>query len=229
MVDTSIKRRAELICRLLEQHYGTTATSRHLPPVDELVLTILSQNTNDVNSERAYVRLKRAFPEWTCLLNASTEEVEEIIRPSGFFRIKAQRIKAALTEIKRRVGQVDLSLLESMSTEDAKNWLTSLHGVGPKTASIVLLFSFGRTTLPVDTHVWRVTRRIGLVPWNATRERSQIILEQILDTNCIKSANHNLIRHGRAVCRARRPRCQECFLNKHCDYYTGLLRTVPRV
>ncbi len=219
--DTPIKQRAELICHLLEQNYGNIVSSRSLPPVDELVLTILSQNTNDVNSGRAYTQLKRVFPDWEDLLRAATEEIEDAIRSSGFFRIKARRIKDALSEIKRRVGKIDLSLLESMSTTDAKEWLTSLYGVGPKTASIVLLFSFGRPTLPVDTHVWRVTKRLGLVPSTATRESAQIILEQLISTECVKSLNHNLIRHGRDVCSARRPMCSVCFLKAQCDYYAA--------
>lgn len=213
-----LKKKAVRICKLLVKHYGDTIVDRKLLPIDELVLTILSQNTNDVNMYRAFESLKRAYPTWEQVMHAPTSELGEVIKSSGFFRIKAKRIKATLLEIKRRVGKLDLSHLETMHLIEATDWLTSLHGVGPKTAAIVLLFCFGKATLPVDTHVWRVTKRLGLIPENTSRENAQVLLETIIPTSCIYSLNHNLIRLGREVCRARKPTCTICFLVGNCEF-----------
>jgi endonuclease-3 len=211
--------KAERICRVLIAHYGNIIAERKMDAIDELVLTILSQNTNDVNMFRAYRSLKSAYPNWTDVLNAPEDELGQVIKSSGFFRVKAKRIKATLREVNERVGRLDLSHLEHMSTEDATKWLVSLHGVGPKTAAIVLLFCFGKATLPVDTHVWRVTKRLGLISEKATRESAQKALERVIPPSCIYSMNHNLIRHGREVCTARNPKCSICFLNDMCSYY----------
>jgi endonuclease-3 len=136
------------------------------------------------------------------------------------YNLKAKRIQTALREINERVGRLDLSLLETMELEEAKNWLTSLHGVGPKTAAIVLLFSFERPVLPVDTHVWRVTKRLGLIGDKVSREKAHVLLEQIMPRSCIPSLNKNLVQHGREVCRAQNPKCDECFLRDICNYYS---------
>ncbi|UCE10485.1 MAG: endonuclease III [Candidatus Thorarchaeota archaeon] len=202
--------------------YGSVVAERKLPPIDELVMTILSQNTSDVNMLRGFESLKTRFPTWEEVLAAPEELLADTIRSSGTFRVKAKRIKASLSEIVSRVGSLDLSLLEDMELEAARDWLTSLHGVGPKTAAIVLLFSFGRPVLPVDTHVWRVTKRIGLVSNSSTREKAQIELEQIVPGSCVYSINHNLIKHGREICRAQKPNCSSCFLKHECEYYTSL-------
>lgn len=207
------------ICNLLAANYGTTISDRATPPVDELVLTILSQNTNDTNSQRAYDKLSAAYGSWDDVLSAPEEELAEVIRSSGSYRLKAKRIKAALTEIMERVGQLDLSLLKDMDTEEATKWLTSIYGVGPKTAAIVLLFSFGKPTLPVDTHVWRVSKRLGLVPESTSRVKAQEKLQAIVPIECVYSLNHNLVIHGRQVCRAQRPLCEECFLSVVCDWF----------
>jgi endonuclease-3 len=203
----------------LISNYGDIIVERKMEPVDELVLTILSQNTNDANMFRAYENLKEKYSSWYDVLEAPDEELGEVIKPSGFFRVKAERIKATLNEILERVGKFDLSHLESMSVDDATEWLVSLHGVGPKTAAIVLLFCFDMATLPVDTHVWRLSKRLGLVPESTSREAAQQILEKTVLTDCIYSMNHNLIKHGREICKARKPRCDECFLNDLCEYF----------
>lgn len=217
---TELDDKAKEICRLLIANYGDTVVERKLEPVDELVLTILSQNTNDVNMFRAYDQLKKHYPTWEAVLDAPEDELGEAIKPSGFFRVKARRIQATLQEIQDRVGRLDLSHLESMSLGDATDWLVSLHGVGPKTASIVLLFCFGKATLPVDTHVWRLSKRLGLVPEATSRERAQQLLEGIIPSACIYSMNHNLIKHGREICLARTPKCQKCFLSPFCHYHS---------
>jgi endonuclease-3 len=219
MTSKRIRNKSAKICDLLIEHYGDIIHPNKLPPIDELVLTILSQNTTDVNSNRAFKNLKRRYPTWEEVLDAPQEGIADAIRSSGIFNIKAQRIKATLNEINQRVGKLDLSLLEDMGLEEAKKWLTSLHGVGPKTAAIVLLFSFGRPALPVDTHVWRVTKRLGLIAENTSREKAHILLEDVVPQNCVYSLNYNLVRHGRAICRAQKPLCSECILNKMCNYY----------
>ncbi|MHA2264640.1 MAG: endonuclease III domain-containing protein [Candidatus Thorarchaeota archaeon] len=216
------KQKIAKVCKLLVKHYGDTVVEKKLLPIDELVLTILSQNTNDVNMYRAFESLKAKYKTWDEVLVTSEEELAKVIYSSGFFRIKAKRIQATLKEIKERTGDLDLSLLEDMSKSDATNWLTSLHGVGPKTAAIVLLFCFGMPTLPVDTHVWRVSKRLGLVPMKTSRERAQILLEEIVPKSCVYSLNHNLVKHGREVCKALKPNCNDCFLNKICDYYEAI-------
>jgi endonuclease-3 len=152
------------------------------------------------------------------VLAAPTEDIGQVIRSSGFFRIKAERIKAALSAILERTGRLDLSFLSGMPVEDAKSWLTSLYGVGPKTAAIVLLFSFGMPALPVDTHVWRVAKRLGLIERNTSRERAHVLLEAMVPKTCVLSLNEHLVRHGREICLSRRPSCDMCFLSGVCDY-----------
>ena len=219
-VKTRLK--AKKVCDVLIRYYGKAVSVRKLPPLDELVMTILSQHTNDVNMLRAYESLKERFSTWEEVLNAPQEEIALFIRSSGMYNLKAKRIQTALREINERVGRLDLSLLETMELEEAKKWLTSLHGVGPKTAAIVLLFSFERPVLPVDTHVWRVTKRLGLIGDKVSREKAHVLLEQIMPRSCIPSLNKNLVRHGREVCRAQNPKCDECFLSHLCVYYTRL-------
>ncbi len=218
--DTGIvKKKVRRICKLLSDNYGDKIAERKLPPVDELVLTILSQNTNDVNMYRAFESLKNTYSTWEEVRDAPLDELGIAIKTSGFFRVKAKRIQATLKEIQSRVGKLDLSHLDAMSLPEATEWLTSLHGVGPKTAAIVLLFCFGKATLPVDTHVWRITKRLGIVPNDTSRENTQVILESVVPKTCIFSMNHNLVRHGREICKALNPRCNICFLSKSCDYF----------
>ena len=213
---------AKQICNVLIRYYGKAVSARKLAPLDELVMTILSQHTNDTNMFRAYEALKERFPTWEEVLNASQDEVALFIKSSGMYNLKAKRIQATLREINERVGRLDLSLLETMEVDKAKKWLTSLHGVGPKTAAIVLLFSFERPVLPVDTHVWRVTKRLGLIDEKVTREKAHVLLEEIMPQSCIPSLNKNLVRHGREVCKALNPNCDECFLSHLCKYYKSL-------
>ena len=152
------------ILDLLNAEYGTPSPRPHRDPLSELILTILSQNTSDTNSGRAFARLLAAFPDWRAVMTADVRSVEEAIRPGGLAPSKAPRIQAMLGEIWARQGSLDLSFLQSMLIDEARAWLRSLPGVGPKTAACVLLFSLGKPALPVDTHVLRVARRLGLVP-----------------------------------------------------------------
>jgi endonuclease-3 len=216
------KQKAERACIVLVRKYGKAVSDRKLPPIDELVMTILSQHTSDTNMVRAFASLKEKYVSWEQVLDAPQDELAEVIRSSGMFNLKANRIQSTLREINERVGRLDLSLLEIMPLQEAKKWLTSLHGVGPKTAAIVLLFSFGRPTLPVDTHVWRVTKRLGIIGQNVSRERAHEILEQVVPRDCIQSMNNNLVRHGREICKAQKPQCEICFLSDICDYYGSI-------
>jgi len=213
------RKKALVVCDLLIRQYGNRISERRIPPIDELVLTILSQHTNDVNMMRAFESLKKTYSTWEEVLEAPQDELGNVIRSSGMYNLKAKRIQAALREIKKRVGKLDISHLEDMDLEDAKKWLTSIHGVGPKTAAIVLLFSFDKAALPVDTHVWRVTKRLGLIEDNTSREKAHVLLEEMIPHECIYSLNNNLVRHGREVCRAQKPRCSECILSDTCTYH----------
>ena len=214
--------KVKAICKLLIREYGDIIVERALDPIEELVFAILSQNTNDINSGRAFKSLQSAYATWEEVLGAPHSELALVIRSSGPFRVKAERIQSTLAEIQRRVGSLDLSILEDMDASEAMDWLTSLHGVGPKTAAIVLLFCFEKPVLPVDTHVWRVSKRLGIVPNKATRVKAQSLLQEIVPLSCLYSMNHNLVKHGREVCIARKPRCEDCFLNKHCDFFQTL-------
>ncbi|MBD3406076.1 MAG: endonuclease III [Candidatus Lokiarchaeota archaeon] len=218
-VVSDIKRKASKICDLLIANYGETVSSKQRPPLDELVYTILSQNTTDENAEIAYQNLLVEFPTWEQVIEAPVKTIQNLIFPSGFYKVKTKRIKRTLKEIKKRVGKLDLDLLQEMEIEDAKEWLTSLHGVGQKTAAIVLLFCFRKPVVPVDTHVYRVTKRLGVVPDDYSNDSAQIFLEAILPRYCIFSLNHNLVTHGRQICKSRTPLCEECFLNHLCEYY----------
>mgnify|MGYP002681843683 FL=1 len=205
---------------LLEKEYGIPRPDEE-DPVDLLVKTILSQNTSDANSLPAFARLKRAFPDYESLLRAPDEAVAESIRRGGLAEIKAKRIKAALKKIKEEQGEICLAALAGMKKEQAMEYLLRLPGVGPKTASIVLLFAFGMPFLPVDTHVFRLSQRLGLVEEKANPEKAQKMLERIVPPNKYISFHLNLIRHGREVCHARGPRHEKCCLQGCCDYMRG--------
>jgi endonuclease-3 len=204
------------IIGLLAAQYDEPPQRSRRDPLDELVLGVLSQNTSDVNSGRAFARLKSAFPDWQSVLASDRQQVEEAIRPGGLAPTKAVRIQALLAEVVERRGRFDLSFLADLPLEEAKSWLWSLPGVGPKTAAVVLLFSLGRPAFPVDTHVHRVLRRLGLVPAKASATRAQELVEPRLAPAEVYPFHMYLITHGRRTCLARRPRCRECHLGQRC-------------
>jgi endonuclease-3 len=183
-------------------------------------MTVLSQHTSDRNTERAFASLRARFPSWDDIRLAPTEEVATAIRSGGLAAIKAPRIQAILERIIIERGTLDLHHVARLPLDAAKRWLVSLPGVGPKTAACVLLFSFGRPALPVDTHVHRVSRRLGLIESGVSAERAQELLEARLggDRDRVYAFHLNLIAHGRAICRARVPRCEGCCLAGCCDY-----------
>ena len=203
---------------ILEKEYGVPQPDE-IDPVDLLVMTILSQNTSDTNSLRAFALLKSAFCDYEEVLAASDDAVADAIRPGGLAEIKARRIKEALVRIKLDAGAITLSFLADMGKEEAMAFLISLPGVGPKTASVVLLFAFSMPFLPVDTHVYRVSRRLGLLAEDVRPEKAQPILERLVPVEKYLSLHLNLITHGRLICRARGPRHEECALRNCCGYY----------
>jgi endonuclease III len=210
--------KVEACIKILEDLYGEPKAEK-ISPVDLLVITILSQNTSDANSLRAYGNLRRAYPYFETMMNVPANELADKIRVGGLSEKKARRIKDALARIQEDFGTITLEPLREMGLDEAKRYLLSIKGVGPKTASVVLLFAFGKPTLPVDTHVYRVSRRLGLVPEKASVEVAQRILERITPTGEYFSFHVNMIRHGRKACRARKPLHQECGLRDFCDCY----------
>ncbi len=204
--------------KLLEA-YGKPTWRPHLDPVSELVSTILSQNTNDVNRDVAYDRLRARLPTWEQVRDADAEEVIEAIRPAGLANQKGPRIQEALGFITEERGGLELDFLADWPVEEAKEWLSSINGVGPKTAAIVLLFSLGRPAFPVDTHVHRVTKRLGLIGPQVSREKAHNELELLVAPADYYTFHLNVIRHGRQVCSSRKPHCEVCTLRELCDFY----------
>ena len=205
--------------RRLLAEYGEPAWRPHLDPVSELVSTILSQNTNDDNRDVAFERLRSQFPTWQQVRDADADAVIEAIRPAGLANQKGPRIQEALRRITQERGELELDFLAGWPVEDAKDWLNSINGVGPKTAAIVLLFSLGLPAFPVDTHVHRVTKRLGLIGPKVSREKAHEELESLVPEEDYYSFHLNLIRHGRETCTSRNPKCDECALRDLCDYY----------
>jgi endonuclease-3 len=224
MSDTQpeLQAKTEEIHRRLREMYGEPAWRPHLDPVSELVSTILSQNTNDVNRDVAFDRLRDQLPTWEQVRDAEVDVVVEAIRPAGLANQKGPRIQEALRFITQERGELSLDFLADWPVEEAKSWLTSIKGVGPKTAAIVLLFSLGRPAFPVDTHVHRVTKRLGLIGPRVSRERAHDQLEDLVPPANYYAFHLNLIRHGRQVCASRKPRCPDCPMRDLCDYYSQL-------
>jgi endonuclease III len=202
----------------LRSYYGVPHNEPHRAPLDELVLTVLSQNTNDRNRDVAYERLRDRFPEWTAVARAPEAEIEEAIRPGGISKVKAHRIKAMLGAIEAERGSLDVGFLADAPRDQALEFLESLPGVGRKTAACVLLFSFDRPELPVDTHVYRVASRLGLIRARASFEQAHDALQRATDPADVYELHVNLIRHGRRLCKARAPACPQCPLLGLCPY-----------
>ena len=205
--------------RLLE-FYGYPEWRNPLPPVDELVSTILSQNTNDANRDRAYQALRAAFPTWEAVRDADSTAVIAAIRPAGLANQKGPRIQQVLREITLQRGDLDLGFLADLSTEEASQWLLQFKGVGPKTTAIVLQFSLGKPAFPVDTHIYRVSGRLGLRPAKCSAEEAHPLLASLLPPETYYPAHLNIIRLGREICQARKPQCPRCPLQDLCVYYT---------
>jgi endonuclease III len=210
-------RRVRAILVRLRKHFGELVPPRSVDPLDELILTVLSQHTSDLNAGRAFAELRAAFPGgWASVVGAPTEGVADAIRSGGLADTKAPRIQAILREVKQREGAYDLSRLTEMTDREARDYLTALPGIGPKTAAVVLSFALGRDALPVDTHVHRVSRRLGLIPPRTSAERADRILHALVPEGLRTSLHVGLIRLGREICRAPVPRCRQCPLKDLC-------------
>lgn len=213
-----LRQKAMEVYRRLLKVFGEPVWRQPLSPIDELVSTILSQNTNDRNRDMAFDRLKKEFPRWEDVLAAPVEKIITAIQIAGLANQKGPRIQQVLREILIERGNLDLSFLNGMPVEEAKQWLLKFKGVGPKTASIVLQFSLGRPAFPVDTHIYRVSGRLGLRPEKMTVEDAHPWMESIFPPETYYAGHLNIIRLGREICQARKPRCAVCPLNDICDY-----------
>ena len=209
----SDRKRLLEIARRLEARYGPIPWRSHGDPLDVLIATILSQNTNDGNRDRAYKSLKARFADYESMASAPVEELAEAIRPAGLHRQKAERIQRILREIKARQGSYDLSYLKNVSREEALKELLKFKGVGKKTAGIVLTFSLKKPYFAVDTHISRITKRLGLV---REREDPHEVMNALVPDELKYQLHLHLIRHGREVCTARKPRCDECVIADLC-------------
>lgn len=219
------KRALKIHERLLEV-YGEPVWRNPLPAIDELVSTILSQNTNDINRDRGYNALRAKFRTWEEVRDAHPQDVIDAIRPAGLANQKGPRIQQVLRSITEERGSLDLSFLGDLSVEEARAWLTRFNGVGPKTAAIVLCFSLGKPAFPVDTHIYRVTGRIGLRPQRMTVEQAHPHLESLFPPETYYPAHLNIIRLGREICQARRPRCEVCPIVDLCDYGQAVMKSL---
>ena len=215
---TNLRARARGIHAGLLRAFGEPTWRDPLPPVDELVSTILSQNTNDTNRDRAFTALRAAFPTWEAVRDAPKSAVVRSIRSAGLANQKGPRIQKVLREITTERGSLDLEFLRGLPIEDARAWLMKFKGVGPKTAAIVLQFSLGMAAFPVDTHIYRVSGRIGLRPLRMTVEQAHPYLASLFKPEMYYAAHLNLIRLGREVCHARSPDCPSCPIRKLCDF-----------
>ncbi len=216
--------RAIRIHERLLAFYGEPIWRNPLPAVDELVSTILSQNTNDINRDRGFNALRTKFPTWEEVRDAHPQDVIDAIRSAGLANQKGPRIQQVLRSITEERGSLDLSFLADLSVDEARTWLTRFHGVGPKTAAIVLCFSLGKPAFPVDTHIYRVTGRIGLRPERMTVEQAHPHLESLFPPETYYPAHLNIIRLGREICTARRPYCEKCPIVDLCDYGSARMK-----
>jgi endonuclease-3 len=210
------EKRVPLILERLGMHPGMPTHARPLPAVDGLILGVLSQNTTDVNSDRAFTRLRARFATWEQVRDAPWEEVEEAIRVAGLSEVKATHIQQILSRITADRGGIELGFLRDMPTQEARDYLMSLPGIGLKTSAILLLFRFGKPAFPVDTHIYRVSKRLALIPEMATIARAHQIFDAMLKPEQMFPLHVGLIMHGRRVCIPRRPRCAECPLLDLC-------------
>jgi endonuclease-3 len=212
--------RSEQIKYILQNLEAAYGLPRNTPedPLDELILTILSQATNDQNSRRAFANLRRRFPTWEAVRRARPATIAAAIKSGGLAQAKSIVIKNALNEIKTQRGELDLSFLRTAPLAEAKAFLTALKGVGPKTAACVLLFAFARPVFPMDTHIFRILRRVGLIPARGSDEQAHELMLALIPPGKHYSLHINLIRHGRRLCRPRNPQCLRCCLVEQCQY-----------
>ena len=221
----ALRRRAARITELLERRFGTPHRRPKTSPLDSLIGTILSQSTNDRNRDRAYASLREAFPSWRDVMNARTADIARAIRAGGLANQKSVRIRNTLRWVKETFGELSLDALHQIDTAEACDLLCSQDGIGIKTAAVTLLFACGRDVFPVDTHVHRICRRLGLVPLEASAEKTHHLMAPLVPEGKALSLHVNLLRQGRTICRAPRPECSECNLRRLCVYHRSRRRT----
>jgi len=207
------------ILDLLKEEYGIPEWQPRYDPISVLVQTILSQNTSDTNSRGAFVSLLTSFGSWENVADADIDTIEHAIRHGGLGRVKAVRINKALKEIERKRGRLELDFLSQINSSEAVDWLERLPGVGVKTASCVLLFSLGMPALPVDTHILRVVKRLGLISSKTSLKQAHQLLGELVPQQDVYHFHILIIEHGRRVCRAQRPLCHDCVLKEICPSY----------
>jgi endonuclease-3 len=215
--ESSLKNKAQQAVDRLLSFYGLPTWRNPLPALDELVSTVLSQNTNDRNRDLAFNELKRRLPTWEAVRDAPTEMVVDAIRIAGLANQKGPRIQEVLRQITAERGELNIDFLRDLPLEEARSWLLKFKGVGRKTAAIVLQFSLGRPAFPVDTHIYRVSGRLGIREADLTLEETHDFLESAIAPQDYYAAHLNLIRLGREICHARKPDCEACPLAEMCD------------
>lgn len=203
----------------LEKQYGIPRREGLGDPLDILIETILSQNTNDQNRDKAYQRLKIRFPHWEDVLETRIKSIVSAIRPGGLAEQKARRILEILRWIKEREGRLSLSFLTKMDSEEIKKTIGALKGIGPKTLHCLLLFGLGREAFPVDTHILRIGKRVGFIPEPTNAEKAHEWMAPLIPKKKSLSLHLHLIRFGRSICKAKSPSCNICFLNKECSQF----------
>lgn len=213
-----LKEKAKQITQRLENKFGVPQREDIMDPLSNLVLTVLSQSTNDKNRDTAYHRLKDRYPTWEQVMNGNVKIIAEAIRPGGLANQKSERIQNILKWIQKEYGTLNLDCLCDMDADQAIEKFTQLKGVGVKTISVVMMFSCGIDIFPVDTHVHRICRRLGFVPDNATAEKTFWQMRPIVPRGKSFSLHMNFLKLGRTICYARKPRCEQCLVNDLCDF-----------
>jgi endonuclease III len=216
---TEAREKIPYVLQNLKAVYGIPELEKNLDPLDCLIETILSQSTTNVNSDRAFANLKQRFPAWEEARRARVTSIEAAIRCGGLARQKSVIIKRILNEIKEKKGSLDLSFLRTVPIAEAKEFLSSFKGVGPKTVACVLLFSCHRPVFPIDTHIFRIARRLQLIPEKGSDQEAHALMEQIIPIERFYEGHVNLIRHGRKICRPTNPLCETCVIVDYCQYY----------
>ena len=216
------KAKYEPVARLLREKYGELSWHPGQSPMDELISCILSQNTNDNNRDRAFDKLKANYPTWQDVVDAPTAEIIDTVRVAGLANRKGPVIQQILQQIHTEQGRYNIDFLDDLPLDEARAWLIGLDGVGPKTAAIVLCFAFNRPAFPVDTHIHRISKRLGFVPEKTSAEKAHPMMEAIIPAEEHYAFHIYLIRHGRDTCKARKPLCEGCPLVNYCDFYANM-------
>lgn len=206
------------IAQMLEAVYGQPQPSPNFDPLEELIGTILSQSTTNINSDRAFASLKKRFPTWEQAMRARPVTIAAAIKAGGLANVKAVVIKNILIEINARTGKLELNFLKQIAAAEALSFLLSLKGVGPKTARCVLLFACQQQVFPMDTHIFRILRRLELLPQKCSDEQAHKIIAPLIPPPAHLSLHINLIHHGRKICHPRNPQCDRCCLIEYCHF-----------